>query len=194
MLAVGNNHTITRVIGKELLLSVAGVPRQYTSDGGRQAGRVGFLQTLVTAGNAEPKPLQTSRRTRFEWLQHDSPGKLLVIFKVHVAGNSVVADSIKQPRGVADRAIENVAMKHDPYIAVWHQSRGQSSLVKECERVRLQHLQSDGSLEFPRLQLQFRAIPIVEIRIEKLRPRRSSKIRHENEIKIPEHRPLKDRP
>ena len=78
-------------------------------------------------------------------------------------------------------------MKLHAQVAIWHQIRGQRTLVEREVPIRLQLFQPDGCLEFAGFQLQCLVVMVIQEGVKNLH-RASAEIRREIKVEVMEHR------
>ncbi|MEJ1972217.1 MAG: hypothetical protein WDM96_07015 [Lacunisphaera sp.] len=76
--------------------------------------------------------------------------------KIAVGRLGAVGHTADDANGVVQLAVQHVALRQNPEVAIRHEQRGNGTLVEERPRVGLQELQADRRLEAAELELEFR--------------------------------------
>ena len=136
MLPIRNHQRIARrIVSEELLLSVCGVTGRGAAGGRRQGVVRGRI--AIAATDAEPESLENCSTGFLPRLEENPSCKLLVVFKIGVAGITRVAQAVEDAGGVARATVEQVAMEFRADVAVGNEIGRQGPLVKGRVRVRL---------------------------------------------------------
>src|SRR5437879_857788 len=133
MLAARDNRI---PVGEELLLAVGRVTG---------CGAAGRRRQLIDRGGvpiapsyAKTKSFEGGQIGFHQRLEEESPGKLLVVFKIGIAGIARVAQAVEYAGRVAYTTVKQGSVKFGAKVTIGNEIRRQGALVKGSIRIRLQ--------------------------------------------------------
>src|SRR3954464_959355 len=125
-----DDRFIFGIVGEKLLLPRSDEPRQRAAGCLGKPICIGCLQILVAAASAEANALERGQAYFLQRLEEQAAFECFIVFKIRVAADAPVADTIENAGGITGNAAKQIAVEIEAEVAVRNEFGGKAAFIE----------------------------------------------------------------